>query len=44
MNREINYKLINSWGVTVGIKVVAFWTIGMDLFSIRSLFIRIFAQ
>jgi hypothetical protein len=36
MNRGINYQLINSWGVTVGIRVINLQTIGMDLLSIRS--------
>ena len=44
MNREINYQLINSGGVTVGIRVVAFWTIGMDLSGFRSGFIRAFCS
>jgi hypothetical protein len=32
MNREINYQLVNSWGVTVGIRAIALQTIGIDLF------------
>jgi hypothetical protein len=42
MNREINYWLNNSWGVTVGIRVVAFRTLGVDLLGVRSRFIRAF--
>jgi hypothetical protein len=36
MNSKINYQLINSWGVTVGIRAVALWTIGLDLLSFSS--------
>jgi hypothetical protein len=36
MNRGINYQLINSRGVTVGIRAVALRTIGMDLLGVRS--------
>ena len=42
MNREINYQLINSKGVTVGIRAVALQTIGIDLLGVRSGFIRAF--
>jgi hypothetical protein len=44
MNREINYQLINSRDVIVGIKAVALQTIRMDLLGVRSGFIRAFAQ
>jgi hypothetical protein len=36
MNHGINYQLINSQGVTVGIKAIALQTIGMDLLGLRS--------
>jgi hypothetical protein len=41
MNRRINYQLINSQGVTIGIRVVALRTIGMDLLGVRYGFIRV---
>jgi hypothetical protein len=36
MNCEINYHLINSRGVIVGIRAVALRTIGMNLLGVRS--------
>jgi hypothetical protein len=42
MNCEI--KVINSWGVTVGIRAVALQTIGMDLLGVRFGFIRAFCS
>ena len=44
MKRGINYQLINSQGVTVGIKAVALRTIEMDLLGVRSGFIRAFCS
>jgi hypothetical protein len=43
-NHEINYQLINSQGVTVGIRAVALWTTGMNLLRVRSGFIRAFCS
>ena len=42
MNRKINYQLINSRGVIVGIRAVALWTIGLDLLEVRFGFIKAF--
>jgi hypothetical protein len=36
MNCGINYQLINSRGVTVGIRAVALRTTGMNLLGVRS--------
>ena len=42
MNREFNYQLINSRGITVDIRAVALRTIGMDLLGVRFGFIKAF--
>jgi hypothetical protein len=36
MNHGINYQFINSRGITVGIRVVALQTIGMNLLGVRT--------
>jgi hypothetical protein len=44
MNHGINYLLINSQGVTIGINVVALRTIGMDLLGVGLDSLELFAQ
>jgi hypothetical protein len=41
---KINYQLINSQGATVCIRVVALWTIGMDLLGVCLDSLELFAQ
>jgi hypothetical protein len=43
-NHGINYQLINSRGVTIGIRVVALQTIEMDLLGVIFGFIRAFCS
>jgi hypothetical protein len=44
VNHGINYQLINSRGIIVGIRAVALWTIGIDPLGVRYGFIRAFCS